>query len=321
MIEIILLFIGIFVLVKGADLLVDGSSVLAKKLGIPTLMIGLTIVAFGTSMPELVVNVIAAVKGNTNVAFGNIIGSNVANILLVLGVTAILCPLKVRHSTVWKEIPFSFLATMVLFVMSNYFLIDHIRISSLTRVGGIILLCFFTIFIYYTYEMAKRNKMQLEDKKIEIVTHKGYMIFAMIAGGILGLYFGGQWTINGAIFVAEKAGLSEFMISATIIAIGTSLPELVTGVTAAMKKDADLAVGNSIGSNIFNIFWILGISSIIAPITIPEFINADIMFLAGITIMLFAFIFIRRKRHLEKWQGYVFLALYAAYLIFIAIRN
>jgi len=322
MLEIILLFIGIVLLVKGADFLVDGSSVLAKKLKVPTLMIGLTIVAFGTSMPELVVNVIAALNGSTEVAFGNIIGSNVANILLVLGVTAIICPLHVRHSTVWKEIPFSFLATIVLFVVSNYFLIDkNSNVGHLYRVSGIIMLLFFAIFIYYTVEMAKKNKKDLEDKKIEIVPHKGSTIFLMILAGIVGLYFGGRWTIDGAIFIAEKAGLSQFMISATIIAIGTSLPELVTGVTAAMKKDADLAVGNSIGSNIFNIFWILGISSLISPISVPDFINADIMFLGGITLMLFAFVFIRRKHHLEKWQGYIFLLLYAAYLVFIAIRN
>ena len=162
MIEYILFVLGIVLLIKGADYLVEGSSSLAKKLGIPTLVIGLTIVAFGTSMPELIVNIFAALKGSTEVAFGNIIGSNIANILLVLGIVAIICPIKVKSSTIWKEIPFALLAVIVLFVISNYLLIDNINITSLTRVSGIILLCFFVIFIYYAIGLAKKYKVQLK---------------------------------------------------------------------------------------------------------------------------------------------------------------
>jgi len=321
MLEVILFFVGIALLIKSADFLVEGSSSFAKKLGVPTLMIGLTIVAFGTSMPELIVNIIAAIKGSTEVAFGNIIGSNIANILLVLGLTAIICPIKIQHSTVWKEIPFALLAVIVLFVVSNHVLIDKINVSSLTRVGGIIMLCFFIIFIYYAVELAKRNKAQLEDKKMKIVKRKNFAIVLMILGGLVGLYLGGKWTVEGAIFIAQQLGLSEFLISATIIAVGTSLPELITGITAAKKKDVDLAVGNVVGSNIFNIFWILGITSIIAPIIIPAFINIDIIILMAVTFLLFLFLFIGKRHELERWQGFIFIALYLAYLAFIGIRG
>jgi cation:H+ antiporter len=329
MIEYILFVLGIVLLIKGADYLVKGSSSLAKKLGIPTLIIGLTIVALGTSTPELVVNILAALKGSTEVAFGNIIGSNIANILLVLGIVAIICPIKVKSSTIWKEIPFALLGVVVLFVASNYFLIDKITINSLTRVSGIIFLCFFLIFIYYAFGLAKRHKVQLDQGKKEVIKHqdidiekhKNITIFLMVLGGLIGLYFGGKWVVEGAIFMAQQLGLSEFLISVTIIALGTSLPELVTGITAAKKKDTELAVGNSVGSNIFNIFWILGITAIIAPIAIPNFINLDIVFLGIATFLLFLSLFIGKKHELERWQGYVFVILYIAYIAFIIIRG
>lgn len=252
-------------------------------------------------------------------AFGNIIGSNIANILLVLGIVAIICPIKVKHSTVWKEIPFALLAVIVLFIVSNYLLIDKINITSLTRVSGLVMLCFFGIFIYYTIELAKRNKAQLEDKKMEIVRSKNYTIFLMILVGLVALYFGGKWVVEGAVFIAQQFGLSEFLISATVVAIGTSLPELVTGITAARKKDVDLAIGNSVGSNIFNIFWILGITALIAPVIIPSFINLDMLILA--TFLLFLFLFIGKRHELERWQGILFLILYLAYIVFIIIRG
>ena len=303
-----LIFLGIVLLIKGADYLVKGSSSLAKKLGIPTLIIGLTIVALGTSTPELVVNILAALKGSTEVAFGNIIGSNIANILLVLGIVAIIYPIKVESSTIWKEIPFALLGVVVLFVASNYFLIDKITINSLTRVSGIIFLCFFIIINYYAFGLAKRHKVQLDQGKKEVIKHqdidiekhKNISIFLMVLGGLIGLYFGGKWVVEGAIFMAQQLGLSEFLISVTIIAIGTSLPELVTGITAAKKKDTELAVGNSVGSNIFNIFWILGITAIIAPIAIPNFINLDIAFLGIATFLLFIALFIEKKHELER---------------------
>jgi len=321
MMEYVLFILGIFLLVKGADYLIKGSSSLANKIGIPTLVIGLTIVAFGTSMPELIVNIFAAIRGSAEVAFGNIIGSNIANILLVLGLVAIIHPIKLKISTVWKEIPFSFLAVVVLFISSNYLLIDKINISSLTRVSGLIMLCFFIIFIYYSIEMAKKSRKELDKKDVGIKKYNNFKIFLMIMGGLIGLYFGGKWVVDGAIFIAQKIGISKFLISATIVAIGTSLPELVTGVVAARRKEDDLAVGNSVGSNIFNIFWILGITAIIAPVIIPNFINTDIIILGLITFLLFIFLFIGKRHEIERWQGIMFLLFYIAYIIFITIRG
>jgi cation:H+ antiporter len=321
MTEYIFFLIGILLLIKGADYLVEGSSSFAKKLKVPTLVIGLTIVAFGTSMPELIVNIIAALKGSTEVAFGNIIGSNMANILLVLGVVAIIHPIKVERSTIWREIPFALLAVIVLFVVSNYLLIDNIDINSLTRVSGIVMLCFFVIFLYYTFNLAKNSKKQLDNKELEIQKHSNPKIFLMILGGLVGLYFGGKWVVEGAIFVAQQFGLSEFLISATIIAIGTSLPELVVGVKAARNKDTDLAVGNSVGSNIFNIFWILGVTALVTPVAIPLFINLDIFLLGIASFLLFLFLFIGKKHELERWQGVLFVFLYIAYIVYIVIRG
>ncbi|NCN51839.1 calcium/sodium antiporter [archaeon] len=321
MIEYILFVLGIFLLIKGADYLVEGSSSLAKKLGVPTLVIGLTIVAFGTSIPELVVNVLASIKGSGEVAFGNIIGSSMANLLLILGIAAIITNLKIQRSTIWKEIPFSFLAVLILLIFSSVFLLDNLKINSLLRTEGIILLFFFALFIYYVVGLVKKNKENLEDKKIEVIAHPYWIISLMILGGLVGLYFGGKWTVDGAVSIARTFGLSEFLISATIIAIGTSLPELFTTIVATRKKDIDLAVGNIVGSNIFNVFWILGVTSVIKPIPFPNFISVDLLILLFATLLLFIFMFVGKKHELDRWQGILFLILYISYLAFLIVRG
>ena len=321
MIEYILFVVGIIFLIKGANFLVDGSSSLARKLRIPTLVVGLTIVAFGTSMPELVVNIIAALRGSTEVAFGNVIGSNMANILLILGIVAIISPIKIERSTVWKTLPFALLSVIVLFLVSNYILIDNINLTILTRVSGLIFLCFFGIFIYYALGAAKQNRSKVKEADFSIGKHENSKIFLLILVGLLGLYFGGKWTVDGAIFIAQQFGMSEFLISATIIAVGTSFPELVTGITAARRKETGLAVGTSVGSNIFNIFWILGVTAIIAPVLIPKFINTDIILLGLATFLLFLFMFVGKKQEFERWQGVMFILLYIAYIIFIGVRG
>lgn len=321
MMEYFLFIIGFGLLIKGADFLVDGSSSLAKKFGVPSLLIGLTVVAFGTSMPELIVNIFSATRGATDIAVGNVVGSNIANILLVLGLTALICPLKVHRSTVWKEIPFSLLTVLILFVVANDLLIDRLSLSLLTRIDGIVMLCFFAIFIYYVFEVAKEKRNQMQDRKLEIKEYSNYRIFSMIFVGLICLIFGGEWVVKGAITIAKNFGLSEFMISASIIAFGTSLPELATSVMAAIKRDVDLAVGGVIGSNIFNIFWILGITSVITPIVLPAFINFDIFFLIFATLTLFLFMFIGKKQELDRWGGFIFLILYIAYIAFIVFRG
>ena len=321
MIEYILFVIGIILLLKGADYLVDGASALAKKLRVPTLVIGLTIVAFGTSMPELVVNIIAALKGSGDIAFGNIVGSNIFNILLILGVASVMRNLKVQHSTTWKEIPFSLLAVVVLFVFAGKLFLDKLNIHSILRVEGIILVLFFIIFLYYVFELARRNKNKLEDNKLEIKKLSHWKIWLYILGGLVALYFGGKWTVDGAVSLARLIGISEYLISLTIVAGGTSLPELVTSVIAARKGDADLAIGNIVGSNIFNIFWILGVSAIITPIILPAFAIADLVVLLGTTLLLFLFMFIGKKHELERWQGVIFILLYVAYVYYLIIRG
>ncbi|MGV8152339.1 MAG: calcium/sodium antiporter [Candidatus Nanoarchaeia archaeon] len=321
MLEYILFIIGIFFLVKGADYLVSGSSSLAKKLKVPSLVIGLTIVAFGTSLPELVVNIISAIKGNGDIAFGNIVGSNIANILLILGISSIITHLKVQKSTTWKEIPFSLLAAFCLFVFAGVPLFDSLELNSIYRFEGIIFLLFFLIFLYYVFELARKNKKEMSDQKLEIKSMSYSKILVYILGGLVLLYFGGKWTVEGAIQLARLFGMSEYFISLTIVAVGTSLPELVTSIIAAVRKDADIAVGNVVGSNIFNIFLILGITTLIIPISIPLFAIIDLIFLLAITLLLFVFMFIGKKHEIDKWQGVLFLVLYALYIIHLIKRG
>lgn len=321
MIEYILFILGFVFLIKGANYLVDGSSALAKKLGVSSLVIGLTVVAFGTSMPELVVNIFAALGGTGDIAFGNIIGSNMANILLILGIAALITSLKVQHSTVWKEIPFSFLAVVVLLVFSSSFLLNGFLSDYLSRFEGIILLLFFALFLYYIFNLAKRNKSQLKDPEMKIKSHSYFNISLMIFVGLVGLYFGGKWVVDGAVIIAKLFGLSEFFISATIVAVGTSLPELVTSIVATLKKDFDLAVGNIVGSNIFNIFLVLGVTGIINPIKYPLTITVDLLILLGVTSLLFLFMFIGKKHELDRWQGFLFIAFYVAYIVFLIFRG
>jgi len=321
MLEYILFVVGIFLLIKGADYLVNGSSSLAKKFKVPTLIIGLTVVAFGTSMPELVVNIIAALKGSGSIAFGNIVGSNIANILLILGITSTITRMKVKRSTIWKEIPFSFLAAIILFVFSSTAVLDRLVLNSIFRFEGILLLLFFAIFLYYIFESTKKSKTQMEDKKLEIKKLSTLKIFLYIFGGLIALYFGGKWTVEGAIVLARLIGMSEYFISLTIVSVGTSLPELITSIIAALKNDVDLAVGNVVGSNIFNIFLILGISSLITPILIPTFAVIDLVILLIITFFLFLFMFIGKKHELERWQGITFVLMYIVYIIYLVLRS
>lgn len=321
MITYILFGTGIILLIKGADYLVDGSSSLAKKFKVPTIVIGLTIVAFGTSMPELVVNIASAIRNSGDIAFGNIVGSNIVNILLILGISGIIGSLKVQSSTVWKEIPFSLLAVIVLVVFANAHVLDKLNFNSILKFEGIVLVLFFIIFLYYVFGLVRKNKLKLDDKKIEIKKYSGGIIFLMIIGGLIALYFGGKWTVDGAILIARAFGLSEYFIGLTIVAVGTSLPELVTSIVAAIKKQNDLAVGNIVGSNIFNIFWILGLTAIINPIVIPVSANIDLLVLLVATVLLFVFMFLGKRHELDRWQGIMFVIMYVVYVVYLTGRG
>lgn len=321
MIEYVLFVLGLVLLVKGAGYLVEGSSSLAKRWGVSSLVIGLSIVSFGTSMPELFVNVFAALNGNTEIAFGNIIGSNLSNILLVLGLTAAIYPLRIQKSTVWREIPFGIFSVLILFVVANNFLFDDGNTALLSKFDGLILLLFFVVFVIYLFQATKSRRGFVGKRKID-VKDRGYgLVILMILAGIFGLYFGGKWVVEGAVLIAGKFGFSEFLISATVIAIGTSLPELVTSIVAAMRKNVDLAVGNIVGSNILNILWILGVTALISDVSIPGFINFDLMFLVFASVMLFSLIVIKKPYDLNRKEGIFLLFLYAVYIVFIVIRG
>lgn len=317
MLTYILFILGFVILIKGADLLVDGASSLAKKFKISSLVIGLTIVAFGTSAPELIVNIIASVKGSTEIAIGNILGSNIANILLILGISAVIFPLAVKKHTTWKEIPLSLLAVLVIGFLANDALIDNADFSVISRIDGLILISFFTIFLYYTFGIAKSGfEAETDIKEFGILKSTLFII-----AGLIGLFFGGQWIVEGAVAIATALNISQSLIGLTIVAIGTSLPELATSALAAYKKQADIAVGNVVGSNIFNIFWILGLSSIIKPLPFSLATNIDIGMVILASLALFVFMFIGKKHILERWQGAFFIISYVVYIIFLVIRG
>lgn len=315
----ILFAVGFVLLIKGADLLVTGASSLAKRIGVSSLMIGLTIVAFGTSMPELVVNLLASAQGNTDIAIGNVVGSNIANILLILGVSAMIYPLAVQRGTVWKEIPFALLAVVMLIIMANDVLFDGSTTSVLSRIDGLVLIGFFVIFLYYVFGLAKNGKENSEDESVELFS-VGRSIL-MIGAGLVGLVLGGKWIVDGAVAFASSLGVSEALIGLTVVAVGTSLPELATSAVAAYRRNVDIAIGNVIGSNIFNIFWILGLSAIIKPLPFAPSLNADLLMVVLATSLLFLALFVGKRQILERWQGGVFVAMYVAYTIFLIFRG
>ncbi|MGZ5197523.1 MAG: calcium/sodium antiporter [Kaistella sp.] len=314
----ILFVLGFIILIKGADLLVSGASAIAKKFNIPDLVIGLTIVAFGTSAPELFVNVSASMKGNTDIAVGNIIGSNIANILLILGVSAMIYPLTVKSTTVWKEIPFSLLAALVTGILANDIILDGRNISEISRGDGLILLAFFLIFLYYIFSIAKNSDApRLENLKPMNPIKSG----VFIAVGLGMLVLGGTWIITGAREIAGNFGVSEYLIGLTVVSVGTSLPELATSAVAAYKKNSEIAIGNVVGSNIFNVFWILGVSAVINPLPFQQSGNFDLMTAVLASVLLMASLFIGKRHILEKWQGALFLLIYVAYLSYIVLRG
>jgi len=306
--------LGLIFLIKGADFLVDGASSIARRLNISDLVIGLTVVAFGTSTPELFVNIVASIKGNTDIAIGNVVGSNIANVFLILGVSSIIYPLAVTRGTVWKEIPFSLLAAIVLFITANDQLLDGSQLSVLTRIDGLIFLSFFIIFIYYTCSIAtpiEGMEAQVTAKQSGWLRSSLYVIL-----GLAGLTLGGKWIVDGAVVLATKFGLSESLVGLTIVAVGTSLPELATSAVAAYKHNADIAVGNVVGSNIFNIFFVLGISAGIKPLPFQPRSNLDIGVVVISSLLLFLFMFTGKKRSLDRWEGLIFLICYGGFVAY-----
>lgn len=303
--SIILLIAGFVMLVKGADWFVDGAASLASRLGIPQLVIGLTIVAMGTSLPEAAVSITAALKGNAGISIGNVVGSNILNILIILGITAVMVSVAVQKSTLFYEIPFMLVITAVLLVMG-------VTGQMVTRVEGIILLLLFIVYLVYLYFLSKQAKDEEQEEKIEMPVWK-CMLLIMI-GGVL-IVLGSDFAVKGASELARMFGVSERFIGLTIVALGTSLPELVTSVTAARKGNADIAIGNIVGSNIFNILFVLGVSAFICdiPYAVSFRLDAVIGIIAGVLLWLFSI----RKRELRRGGGVAMLVAYAVYFVYL----
>lgn len=308
------MIIGFAGVIKGADFLVAGASQLAKRLHVSDLAIGLTVVSFGTSLPELSVNILATMTGNAEIAVSNVLGSNLANILLILGVSSIIFPLSITKGTVWKEIPLSLLAVVLVTILANDRLIDRGQFAALTRIDGLVLMSFFLVFISYIFGMAQ-NVKGLEQHMPGTPHPLGKATLMMIAG-LLCLVIGSHWAVKGAIRLAGALGVSESLIGLTVVAVGTSLPELATSAVAAYRKNAEIAVGNVVGSNIFNIFFILGTSSVIRPLSFQSRDNLDVGAAVVASILLFLCAFTGKRRVIDRWEGAAFLILYIGYILF-----
>jgi len=290
---------------------VQGSSDLARKLQVSELAIGLTVVAFGTSAPELVVNSFASVKGNHDIVFGNIIGSNSFNLFVILSIVGLIRPVRVQSSTAWREIPFSMVALVVLFVLVNDRLIFQAEASRLSRFDGLVMLAGFSLFILYAFRQLKKDAAGVD----HVAPHTGnFRIALVIAAGLAGLVIGGKLVLDNAVKLASQLGLSEKVIGLTIVAAGTSLPELATSIVAASKRNLDMAVGNIIGSNVFNILFILSFSTMLKPLSYNPGFNTDLGFVAGGTLVLFLAMYTGRRKHIDRWEAFILLAGYVVYM-------
>ena len=315
----VLLVVGFVCLIKGADLFVDGSSNVAKLLKVPSIIIGLTVVAFGTSLPEASVSVSSALVGANELAVSNVVGSNIFNLLVVLGASALILPVCVQKDSVKKEIPFSILCTVAL--LAALLLGKNAEGFTLGWVAGLVLLALFAFYMYWQISAAlkaRKNGTAVEEeaedgKKISLPKS---LIF--IAVGIAAIILGGNWVVDGATSIAYTFGMSETLVGMTIVAVGTSLPELVTSMVAAKKGESDIALGNVIGSNIFNVIFILGFSCLVCPITVGMEAVIDTAF--AIVISAVAVLFSATKLKFERWEGGVFVGTYAIYLTYMILR-
>lgn len=318
MLDVVLLVVGLVLLVYGANWLVEGASSIASKLGVSAFVVGLTVVAFGTSMPELVVNIMSSIKGNSGLAIGNIVGSNTINVLVVLGISALIRPIKVKSSTIRIEIPYSIFAAAILFLLANDVLIDGASVSILSRIDGVVLLSFLGIFFYYTFLSSKDAK---HIAKGYVKERKMKISLLLIFAGIVGLYLGGKLIVDSATQIAQLMGVPDSIIGLTIVALGTSLPELVTSAVAAYKGNADIAVGNVLGSNIFNICMVLGISSLIKPLPFYPQANIDILMTGFASLLLLVFAFAGPGQRIDRKEGGLFVAVYVGYLVYVIMSH
>ena len=321
LLTILLVVASIFVLIKSADYLVDGSSGVARLLHISPIMIGLTIVAFGTSLPELIVSLFSALGGNNDISLGTIVGSNIANITLGIGICAIVARLKIKSKTLIYELPFLLVSTFLLLILSNDRFIFNTERFLLGRIDGLIFLTLFGVFLYYIYKSMKQDQKSVKKQFKESLEDQNptWKNVLLICGGIVGLFVGGKLFVNSASELAITAGLSEVFVGLTIAALGTSLPELITSIVAAFKGSGDMAIGNLVGSDIFNVLFALGITTTIKPISVnPAVLAIDGMVL--LASVLFFLLFATSKRELSRWEGSAMVLMYLCYLSFLIWR-
>ena len=314
--DVLLLLFGLAVLVKGADLLVQGSSSVAARFGVPPLVVGLTIVSFGTSMPEMLVTLTSGLRQNADLAIANVIGSNIFNVLVVLGVAAIIRPLQVRDSTVVSEIPFSLTAALLVGFLANASLFSPYPILSISRLDGGILLFFFFLFMLYVYRVARTDTGGFEDNQSDLSMNRSYLY---IAAGVVGLFFGGQWTVDGAVAIARELNVDDALIGLTIVAIGTSAPELLASAVAAYRGHTDIAVGNVVGSNIFNLLWILGFTASIVELPFEAVSNTDLVMVIVASAMVIIALVTSGSSRILRVHGVLFVGSYIAYLAYLIL--
>lgn len=307
-----LFILGFVILIGGASLLIDGASSIGNKLGIPAGITGLTIVAIGTSLPELIINVFASASGNTDLAVSNVLGSNIINILVIVGITALIRPIPVSKHTYFRDIPFSLVAIIILYILVQDTFLFKAEANALTRVDGIIFIILLIGFLYVYYRSSKHAPPEGNTKQRPIAVAALFIVI-----GIVGLYFGGEWIVNGAVIVASDMGMDQATIGLTIIAMATSLPELVTSIVASIKGNPEMAIGNAVGSCIFNILLVLGVSSIIAPLPFLEASMTDLMVALGSTVLLVVFVYTGGGRKISRVEGGLMLLIYGGYLCYV----
>ena len=309
-----LLAAGFFTLVKGADLLVQGASGVARRMGVQPFIVGMTVVALGTTVPEFVVSLSASLHGNSGIVIGNVLGSNIVNILLIIGISSVILPVVVRRSIYRSQVPIALLATLIVGMFANDVFFGRSHTSTLDAEDGAVLLSFFAMFLFYVYNTARsrvgRSEVEESGDHRNLGSVKS-LVFILV--GVIGVAFGGDWVVDGAVHVAGSIGVSETLIGLTLVALGTSLPELTTSVVAALRREQSVALGNIVGANILNLFWILGVSSLIATVPIDDVRNIDIVVMVGATALLMYFMN-RGGYRIERWHGVLFISMYVAYM-------
>lgn len=314
------LILGLVLILVGANMLTDGASAVARRMGVSDLVVGLTIVAFGTSAPELVISVISSAQGSAALAVGNVVGSNLFNILMIIGVTAIVRPILVQRNVLTMEIPMVILSSILLLVLGNASVLDDGAVNEVSRVNGILLLIFFIIFLRYTFATAKKEKEHVVEGEQDAKKMPLWRSVVYIIVGLGGLVFGGDRFVDGATGIASTLGVSDAVIGLTIVAAGTSLPELATSIVAALKGKPGLAVGNVIGSNIFNVLMVLGVASVVRPLPFGTIGNFDLLTLLGASVAFWLFGWYFKDRTITRVEGSILTAGYIAYIAILLSR-